>query len=52
MVLIVKSPPANAGDVGDAGWIPGLRRLPEVGNSPVFLPGELHGQRGVAGNGP
>ena len=29
---VEKSPPANAGDPGDAGSIPGMRRSPEVGN--------------------
>jgi len=24
---VVKNPPANAGDIGDAGWIPGLGRF-------------------------
>ena len=28
MVLVVKNPPANAGDVGDVGAIPGSRRVP------------------------
>ena len=29
---MVKNPPANAGDTGDAGSIPGLGRSPGVGN--------------------
>ena len=29
MALVVKNPPANAGDTGDWGSIPGLRRSPE-----------------------
>ena len=29
---MVKNPPANAGDAGDAGSTPGLGRLPEDGN--------------------
>ena len=29
---VVKNPPANAGDVRDAGSIPGLGRFPEGGN--------------------
>ena len=33
MVLEVKNPPANAGDVKDAGSIPGSGRCPEEGNS-------------------
>ena len=32
MVLVVKNLLANAGDTGDAGLIPGLRRSPGVGN--------------------
>ena len=34
MALVVKNPPANAGDVRDSGWIPGLGRSPggEDGN--------------------
>ena len=32
MVLVVKNPLANAGDVRDAGSIPGLRRSPEGGH--------------------
>ena len=31
--LVVKNPPANAGDGGDAGSIPGLGRSPGEGNS-------------------
>ena len=30
--LVVKSTPANAGDIGDVGSIPGLGRSPGVGN--------------------
>ena len=30
--LVVKNSPANAGDTGDAGSIPGLGRTPIVGN--------------------
>ena len=29
---MVKNPPANAGDVRDAGSVPGLGRSPGVGN--------------------
>ena len=29
---MVKNPPANAGDIGDIGLIPGLERSPEIGN--------------------
>ena len=31
--IVVKTPPANAGDTGDAGLIPGLGRCPGGGNS-------------------
>ena len=41
---MVKHPPLNAGDTGGAGSVPGLGR--------VFLPGESHGQRSLAGYGP
>ena len=32
VALGVKNPPANAGDISDAGLIPGLGRSPEGGN--------------------
>ena len=47
-VLVVKNLPASAGDVRDAGSIPGSGRSPGGGHwkpTPVFLPGESHGQR-------
>ena len=31
-VLVVKSPPASAGDTGDTGSIPGSGRSPGIGN--------------------
>ena len=37
MVLVVKNPPANAGDARDAGLIPGLGRSPEGGNGNPLL---------------
>ena len=39
MALVVKNLPANAGDVRDAGLIPGSGRSPggQQGNTPVFL---------------
>ena len=50
---MVKNPPANAGDVRDMGSIPGLgRSLGERRSwkpTPVFMPGESHGQRSLAG---
>ena len=42
----------SAGNAGDLGLIPGLGRCPGEGNgnisTPVFLPGESHGQRSLA----
>ena len=41
-----------AGNAGDPGSIPGLRRCPwrrEWQPTAVFLPGESHGQRSLAG---
>ena len=32
VVLVIKTPPANAGDIRDAGSIPGLGRSPGGGN--------------------
>ena len=32
MVLVIKNPPTNAGDVRDAGLTPGSGRCPEEGN--------------------
>ena len=37
---------------GDLDLIPGLGRYPGDRNSPVFLPGEFHGQRSLAGYSP
>ena len=57
MVLVVKKTktPANAGDLRNRGLTPGVgkipwRRAPQP--TPVFLPGESHGQRGLAGYSP
>ena len=33
LVLVIKNPPANAGDIIDAGLIPGLGRSPGEGNA-------------------
>ena len=46
---MVKSPSVNTGDMGS---IPGSGRSPGEGKwqpTPVFLPGESHGQRSLAG---
>ena len=50
VVLVVKNPPANAGDIKGAGSIPGLGRPPGKGNGyplQYFLFGESHGQRSL-----
>jgi len=42
---------ANAGDIRDSDSIPGLGRSPEGEHwqsTPVFLPGQSHGQRSLA----
>ena len=49
MALVVKNPPANA---GDAGSIPELQKVPwRRAQQPtlVFLPGVFHGQRNLVG---
>ena len=49
-VLVVRNPPANAGDLRDTGLIPGLRRFPwrrAWQPTLVFSPGESHGQKRV-----
>ena len=54
MAPVVKSLPANAGYIRNTGLIPGLGRLPwrkAWQPTPVFLPGESHGQRSLAGYG-
>ena len=50
MAQAVKNLPANAGDAEDSGWIPG--KIPwrrKWQSTPVFLPGESHGQRSLVG---
>ena len=52
---VVKNLPANAGDTRDSGAITGSGRSPVEGNAqptPVFLPGEFHGQRSLVGYSP
>ena len=51
---MVKNLPANAGDMRQAGFIPGLGRSPGGGhgNPLQYLPGECHGQRSLVGYGP
>ena len=52
MVLVVKNPPASAGDAGDAGSIPGEEEDPleeEMATQSSTLARESHGQRSLAG---
>ena len=50
---MVKNLPANVGDAGDVGSIPGLGISPGVENgNPVFLPAESHGQQSLVGYSP
>ena len=51
---MVKNPPANVGDVRDAGSILRSGRSPGggYGTTSIFLPGELHRQRSMAGYNP
>ena len=51
VMIVVKNPPADAGDVRDRGPIPGSGRVPwrkKRQPTPVFLPGESQGQRSLA----
>ena len=48
MVLVVKNLPANAGDIRDVSLIPWRRAWQPT---TVFMPGEPHGQRSLAGYG-
>ena len=51
VVLVAKSLLAKAGGIKDAEVIPGLGRSPGKGMTTysLFLPGESHGQRSLAG---
>ena len=53
MVLVVKNPLANAGDIIDRGSIPGkIPRRRKWQPTPVFLPGKSHRQRRLVGYSP
>ena len=55
MVLLVKNPPANAGDIRDTSSIPGLGRSPREGHGNPLQYSCLensHGQRSLAGYDP
>ena len=50
---MVKNPPPDPGDAGDADSIPELGRSPGKGHDTlVYLPGKPHGQRRLAGYTP
>ena len=51
---VVKNLPTNAGDVKDTGSIPGsgISRKRTQQPTPVFLPGESHGQKSLVGCSP
>ena len=55
VVLVVKNSPVNVGFAGGIGSVSRFGRSSGEGNgnpTPVFLPGESHGQRNVAGYNP
>ena len=54
MALVVKNPPANAGDVRDAGSIPGSGRSPTGGhgNPLQYYSLNPHGQRSLVAYSP
>ena len=55
VALVVKSPPESAGDTGDLSLIPGPVRFPWRRTwqpTPIFLAGESHGQKSLAGYSP
>jgi len=55
VALVVKNPPANAGDTRDWASILGLGRAPGGRHgkpTPEFLPRESHGQKSLVGYGP
>ena len=50
---MVKNLPDSAGDIRDMSSIPRLGRSPGAGHgNPVFLPGESHERRSLAGYSP
>ena len=53
VALVVKNRPANAGDIRKTRWFdPWVGKIPwrrAQQPTPVFLPGEFHGQRSMVG---
>ena len=55
MTLVVKNPPANAGDIRDVGLIPGSERSPggrDVNPLQYFCLEKPHGQRSLSSYSP
>ena len=55
VALVVKNLPVNAGDIRDVGSIPWVGKIPWRRSwqpTPVFFPGEFHGQRSLVGYSP
>ena len=56
VALVVKNPPANAGNIRDAGSIPGWGRSPGIEQSNLFqyscLENSIHGQRSLESYSP
>ena len=56
VALVVKNPPANAGNIRDAGLIPGWGRSPGIEQSNLFqyscLENSIHGQRSLESYSP
>ena len=55
VVLVIKNPPVNAGDVRDSSYIPGSRRSPEGGHGNSLQYSSLknpHEERSLVGYNP
>ena len=55
VVVLAKNPLGNVEDIRDMGSIPGVGKIPwrrAWQPTPVFLPGESHGQRSLVGYSP
>ena len=54
MVLVVKNPSANGGDMRPKfdSWVGKISWRRTWQSTPVFLPGEYHGQRSLVGYSP
>ena len=52
VALVVKNPPANAGDLGDMGSIPQSGRSPGGGHGHPLMSGESRGQRSLEDSSP